>query len=145
VPAAEIARRLRVAGIVGAIDITAANRAISRGRLVADVDEPAPAGGVPAPSIMTVDEQLDALAAGEEVATPLRGMLALWRDMCRDDEQECGPQFCQCGELIVRCAPTEFPWASTEAGRVARWSHLDGSPVCPRMGPDGYEPAEPYT
>lgn len=136
-PAREIGRRLRALRIITTAEVVAAHWAIMRGRRLRGGE--ADGGG---PSILTVDEQLDALARGEDVSTPLRGMLRVWQERCRENEDDCGPRFCQCGELIRRCPPVPFPWAGT----VTAWVHVaDGSPVCPRLGPDGWEPAEPPT
>jgi hypothetical protein len=40
-----------------------------------------------------------------------------------------------------RAAPLEWPLAGRRP--VPRFSHLDGTPLCPVVGPDGYTPAEP--
>lgn len=77
-----IIARLRSVGIVSPL---AARRAIRRGRrlaTLAHVDESlTPSMCVPA--ILTTDEQLDAIGAGAECATPIRGLLCKWRDACR--------------------------------------------------------------
>jgi len=48
----------------------------------------------------------------------------------------------ECGEPAIRAAdprpdryPATFP--------PITWTHLDGEPLCPVIGPDGYQPAEP--
>lgn len=44
----------------------------------------------------------------------------------------------ECGEAVRQRRP-----ATLVPGLRAEWSHLDGEPLCPVMGPDGYEPAQP--
>jgi hypothetical protein len=49
----------------------------------------------------------------------------------------------QCGEDAVPQSATEqVPWRAHEIIRP-RWSHRDGSSLCPVIGPSGYEPARP--
>lgn len=74
--------------------------------------------------------------------------IALSFDECEswglDGTARSEPRACPtCGEVIRRVPPTSGAWTMTAAGQRARWSHLDGEPVCPRVGPDGYEPDEP--
>ena len=49
---------------------------------------------------------------------------------------------------VVPQAPTAQPWADTwtSGGQtLPQWSHTDGQPLCPVVGPHGYEPAQPVT
>ncbi|MGF7236471.1 MAG: hypothetical protein ACQSGP_16120 [Frankia sp.] len=49
----------------------------------------------------------------------------------------------ECGELAVNRPPTTlFPYTAHGAARP-EWSHTDGEPLCPIVGPDGYHPAQP--
>ena len=43
-----------------------------------------------------------------------------------------------CGEVAVNQPPTS--WAPAFGPRP-QWSHWDGEPLCPVIGPDGYRPA----
>ncbi|WP_239336871.1 hypothetical protein [Frankia sp. CiP3] len=46
----------------------------------------------------------------------------------------------ECGERAVAAAPR----STAPAGQtVAAWSHIDGQPLCPVIGPSGYQPAAP--
>jgi hypothetical protein len=45
-----------------------------------------------------------------------------------------------CGEPAVEDAPDRWTQAY---GPAPRFSHYDGEPLCPVMGPNGYEPAQP--
>ncbi|RZU48804.1 hypothetical protein EV385_0528 [Krasilnikovia cinnamomea] len=45
----------------------------------------------------------------------------------------------ECGEPARRCPPRQ--WV-TAAGPRSRWSHPDGEPLCPVVGPAGYRPAD---
>ncbi len=47
----------------------------------------------------------------------------------------------ECGEPARKVPPHEWPLAGW-APRP-RFSHHDGTPLCPVVGPDGYTPAEP--
>lgn len=46
----------------------------------------------------------------------------------------------ECGEP-VRPVPPTVPRPADEP--VPVWSHLDGEPLCPVVGPHGYRPAHP--
>jgi hypothetical protein len=46
----------------------------------------------------------------------------------------------ECGEPVQRRPPAS--WQPAWGPRPG-WSHLDGEPLCPMMGPQGYRPAEP--
>jgi hypothetical protein len=35
------------------------------------------------------------------------------------------------------------PWWAPTNGPAPSWSHLDGEPLCPVVGANGYEPAQP--
>lgn len=49
----------------------------------------------------------------------------------------------ECGEPVQPKPPTvSFPWVA-HGLPIPRWSHLDGEPLCPVIGPDGYQPADP--
>ncbi len=48
----------------------------------------------------------------------------------------------ECGEPVVPVAPAV--WTSAW-GLAPGWSHLDGQPLCPVVGPAGYQPADPVT
>jgi len=52
----------------------------------------------------------------------------------------------ECGEPAVNRPPYPSPWLSTWTATghpVPAWSHHDGQPLCPVIGPDGYQPAHP--
>jgi len=55
----------------------------------------------------------------------------------------------ECDEPAVKKAATKkpnkvlLPITSKRILKRMEWSHLDGQPLCPVMGPHGYEPAEP--
>lgn len=36
-----------------------------------------------------------------------------------------------------------IPPKSLVPGLLESWSHLDGEPLCPAIGPNGYKPAQP--
>lgn len=46
----------------------------------------------------------------------------------------------ECGEPVVTQAPSSWlpAW-----GPAPAYSHLDGEPLCPVVGPHGYQPANP--
>jgi hypothetical protein len=49
----------------------------------------------------------------------------------------------ECGEPVRRVPPRSLvPWAA-HGLPVPQWSHTDGEPLCPVLGPDGYRPADP--
>ena len=49
----------------------------------------------------------------------------------------------ECGEPAVNRPPRDLtPWNAHGRTRP-RWSHRDGSALCPVMGRTGYEPAAP--
>ncbi len=53
-----------------------------------------------------------------------------------------GPLVCpECGEPPRAAPPREWPLAGWKPR--PRYSHHDGTPLCPVVGPDGYTPAEP--
>lgn len=59
--------------------------------------------------------------------------------MTSEPQMECP----ECGEDAVRRQPADLvPW---EAHGIAtpEWAHLDGTSLCPIIGPSGYEPARP--
>ncbi len=47
------------------------------------------------------------------------------------------PVCSQCGEPAKEAEPSSWApaWSTTP-----QWSHQDGEPLCPVVGPDGYEP-----
>jgi hypothetical protein len=47
----------------------------------------------------------------------------------------------ECGEPARAAPPREWPLAGFTPR--PRYSHHDGTPLCPVVGPDGYTPAEP--
>ncbi|MGW3734742.1 hypothetical protein [Streptomyces sp. NPDC005148] len=46
----------------------------------------------------------------------------------------------QCGEPAEESEPSAWTPAW---GEPPRWSHRDGEPLCPVVGANGYEPAQP--
>lgn len=49
-----------------------------------------------------------------------------------------------CGEPVVKKAPRDLTPAQQWAGLAPRYSHaVDRTQLCPVVGEDGYEPAEP--
>ncbi|QHA04587.1 hypothetical protein GQF42_15970 [Streptomyces broussonetiae] len=46
----------------------------------------------------------------------------------------------ECGEPLQRVQPDD--WIAAW-GPVPEWSHFDGSSLCPVIGDNGYEPAQP--
>lgn len=46
----------------------------------------------------------------------------------------------ECGEPAQQVSPNDWlpAWGSAPA-----WSHMDGSALCPVVGANGYEPAQP--
>ncbi|HET8662582.1 MAG TPA: hypothetical protein VFM55_26875 [Micromonosporaceae bacterium] len=53
-----------------------------------------------------------------------------------------------CGEPAVNRPPQPSGWLTTWTAtghRVPAWSHRDGEPLCPVIGPHGYQPAQPTT
>ncbi|MGJ6962546.1 hypothetical protein ACSDR0_11615 [Streptosporangium sp. G11] len=48
----------------------------------------------------------------------------------------------ECRESVQRQAPARWTPAN---GPAPAHSHLDGEPLCPVMGANGYEPAQPIT
>lgn len=46
----------------------------------------------------------------------------------------------ECGEPVINIPPRRWPGA---LGSPPAWSHLDGEPLCPIVGPNGYQPATP--
>lgn len=46
----------------------------------------------------------------------------------------------ECGEAAEYRAPSRWTPAW---GETPRWSHADGEPLCPVVGADGYQPAQP--
>lgn len=46
----------------------------------------------------------------------------------------------ECGEAAQQCPPRR--WVAVTGPRP-RWSHRDGTPLCPVVGPAGYRPADP--
>ena len=46
----------------------------------------------------------------------------------------------ECGEPAQEQPPTSMGLASLRSTKLHRYSHLDGEPLCPVMGADGYEP-----
>ena len=49
----------------------------------------------------------------------------------------------ECGEPAYPVPPRVLvPWAA-HGLPVPGWSHADGEPLCPVLGPDGYQPATP--
>ena len=49
----------------------------------------------------------------------------------------------QCGEAAREGVPTDPVPAHYADIPVPEWSHLDGTQLCPVIGPDGYRPADP--
>ena len=49
----------------------------------------------------------------------------------------------QCGEAAREGVPTDLVPAHYADIPVPEWSHLDGTQLCPVIGPDGYRPADP--
>lgn len=49
----------------------------------------------------------------------------------------------QCGEAAREGVPTDLVPAHYANEPVPEWSHLDGTQLCPVIGPDGYRPADP--
>lgn len=47
------------------------------------------------------------------------------------------PRCEECGERAIEVEPTSWNpcW-----GPVPQWSHEDGEPLCPTVGPNGYQP-----
>jgi hypothetical protein len=55
-----------------------------------------------------------------------------WKRMCPE-----------CGEPAVKVPPASvMPWQAHGLA-APQWSHRDGTPLCPVIGPAGYQPAEP--
>ena len=55
-----------------------------------------------------------------------------WQRMCPE-----------CGEPAVKVPPASLmPWQAHGLA-APQWSHRDGTPLCPVIGPAGYQPAEP--
>lgn len=51
----------------------------------------------------------------------------------------------ECGEPVIQRPPDDaVPWQA-QGMPVPQWSHLDGSALCPVIGPSGYRPADPVT
>ena len=51
------------------------------------------------------------------------------------------PLICpECGEPACAAPPHDWPLSGWKP--PPRTSHHDGTPLCPTIGPDGYEPAE---
>ena len=51
----------------------------------------------------------------------------------------------ECGEPAVRGIPNDLVPAHYTHISVPEWSHLDGTQLCPVIGPDGYRPADPIS
>jgi hypothetical protein len=49
----------------------------------------------------------------------------------------------QCGEPAHESVPTDLVPAHYADIPVPEWSHLDGTQLCPVIGPDGYRPVDP--
>ncbi|WP_239335073.1 hypothetical protein [Frankia sp. CiP3] len=57
----------------------------------------------------------------------------------------CPDHICpECDEEVISEPPTDdlTPYAAHGLTAPA-WAHLDGTPLCPVIGPDGYQPAQP--
>ncbi len=50
------------------------------------------------------------------------------------------PVCSECGEPAVEVEPSTWipAW-----GERPSWSHEDGEPLCPEVGPNGYQPCQP--
>jgi hypothetical protein len=58
-----------------------------------------------------------------------------------DEADDTGVWVCsECGEPVTNTPPRCWTGA---LGPRPSWSHLDGEPLCPSIGPDGYQPAKP--
>ena len=61
--------------------------------------------------------------------------------MTRTPHPHDGPLVCpECGEPVLPRAPSSWQPA---LGPAPAHSHLDGQPLCPVVGPHGYQPAYP--
>lgn len=49
----------------------------------------------------------------------------------------------ECSEQAQPAPPDTILSYASHGIAVPAWSHLDGEPLCPVMGPGGYEPATP--
>jgi hypothetical protein len=49
----------------------------------------------------------------------------------------------ECGEVAVERPPVSMGLASLRSTKPHTFSHFDGEPLCPVVGADGYEPAQP--
>lgn len=49
----------------------------------------------------------------------------------------------ECGEPARPAPPHEWEWLLSGWKPRPAFSHHDGTPLCPVIGPDGYEPADP--
>ena len=49
----------------------------------------------------------------------------------------------ECGEPAHRVRPTTLVPYAAYGLPVPDWSHADGEPLCPVIGPAGYQPADP--
>lgn len=61
-------------------------------------------------------------------------------DIDTDDADMVCPQ---CGEPAQRHIPEDLVPAHYADQPAPDWSHLDGTQLCPVIGPDGYRPADP--
>lgn len=75
-----------------------------------------------------VEPGIWAHAADDETCTPAEPLPLMVPLVCSE-----------CSEPAQDVPPTEW---LVPAPRP-RWSHLDGTPLCPVVGPNGYEPAQP--
>lgn len=50
-----------------------------------------------------------------------------------------------CSEPVIQRVPRDLTPQQRTTGTTLRHSHRDGTQLCPVMGRDGYEPAEPVT
>ncbi|MGW4640780.1 hypothetical protein ACWEN6_19760 [Sphaerisporangium sp. NPDC004334] len=85
-----------------------------------------------APAPLTLTTLQDDAGIGQDTLTELeaRGFI------------EVTPICPECEEPAEHAAPTSWTPAW---GRAPSWSHLDGEPLCPVVGANGYQPATPTT
>lgn len=87
------------------------------------------------------------LVCGQTVAGP--GPALLCPDCAPDarmsaaDSGTAVPACPECGEPVQPVPPTVAACWSGQGRPVPQWSHLDGQPLCPVVGPAGYQPADP--
>jgi hypothetical protein len=67
--------------------------------------------------------------------------ISTWASLDRPAPDHVCPE---CGEAVVNRSPRDdlTPYQAHGLARPA-WSHRDGTPLCPVMGPGGYQPADP--